>query len=56
MELACRGYLDEPQGALSPANWPPPYDAERAGAMRHVLHDVLRACVEFAGSRGRSGS
>lgn len=48
MELACRGYLDEPAGAPTPENWPPPYDAERAAPMRAVLVDVLNRCLEFA--------
>jgi formiminoglutamase len=53
MELAMRGYLDEPDGALTPDNWPPPFDATRAAALRQVLTSVLRACLEFA--RARTG-
>lgn len=48
MELACRGYLSEPE-AVSPDNWPPPYAAERAAALQSVLAAVLRACLDFAG-------
>lgn len=48
MELACRGYLDEPRGGPTPETWPPPYDAKRAAPMRTVLVDVLNRCLEFA--------
>lgn len=48
MELACRGYMDEPSGAPTPENWPPPYDADRAAPMRTILVDVLNRCLEFA--------
>lgn len=51
MELACRGYLDEPP--LPDADsWPPPYDADRAAPLRALLERVLRACADFASSRG----
>jgi N-formylglutamate deformylase len=48
MELACRGYMHEPIGPVSESNWPVPYDAARAAAMRAVLVDVLKACLRFA--------
>lgn len=47
MELACRTYLDEPP-APSPANWPPPYDAERAAPLRELLERVIGRCLSFA--------
>jgi formiminoglutamase len=50
MELACRSYLDEPQGELSPDNWPPPYDAARAAYVRDILGKVLSSCIQFAAS------
>lgn len=50
MELACRGYLREPLGPVSEANWPPPYDAEFAAPIRATLHKVLSACLDFARS------
>lgn len=50
MELACRGYVDEPDGPPTPANWPTPYDPDRAAVMRGALTDVLQACLEFAGA------
>jgi len=50
MELACRGYMDEPDAPPSAANWPPPYDPARAQALRTVLTDIIVACVAFANS------
>lgn len=50
MELACRGYLREPPGDVTPANWPVEYDATFAAPMRAVLKRILTACVEFATS------
>ena len=47
MELACRGYMDEPD-IPTPDNWPPPFDEGRAAAMIGVLEGVLRACLDFA--------
>lgn len=54
MELACRGYLDEPDGAVEPSNWPPDYDSVRSGLLRETLGKVLQACLDFAGSSGPS--
>jgi len=50
MELACRGYMDEPAGPPSPETWPTPYDPERAEFLRSALHHVLKACLDFARS------
>lgn len=47
MELAMRGYLDEP-AALTPETWPVRYDDARAAPMRETLALVLRACIAFA--------
>ncbi|HXL98354.1 MAG TPA: N-formylglutamate deformylase [Rhizomicrobium sp.] len=47
LELACRGYMDEPEEP-SPQNWPTPYDEKRAAKMRDVLQRVLAACIAFA--------
>jgi N-formylglutamate deformylase len=55
MELACRGYLREPEPLLTAANWPPAYDAAYAAPMRAVLGEVLRACLRFA-TEPRTGS
>ena len=48
MELACRGYMDEPAAGFAPSSWPTPYDPRRAAPMRTVLRDVLQACLAFA--------
>lgn len=48
MELACRGYMDEPPGPPTPEDWPTPYVAERAGPMCATLINVLNACLDFA--------
>jgi len=48
MELACRGYLDEPSGDPTPGIWPVAYSEPRAAPMRAVLTDVLKACLAFA--------
>ncbi len=49
MELACRGYLAEPDAAPDAGNWPAPFDAAAAQPMEKVLREVLWACLEFAG-------
>jgi formiminoglutamase len=48
MELACRGYMREPVGAVDVANWPCAYDESFAGPMRAALEGVLGTCLEFA--------
>ena len=50
MELACRGYIDDPSPRITPQSWPSPYRPQKAAPMRSVLGDVLKACVEFATS------
>jgi N-formylglutamate deformylase len=52
MELAMRGYLVEPTGALDAGNWPAPLDDMRAAPLRIALRDILDACVAFA--RGKT--
>lgn len=47
MELAMRGYLDEPT-AFTPETWPVRYDEARAAPMRETLTRVLRTCIAFA--------
>ncbi len=49
MELACRGYVDEPE-IFDEAHWPTPYDPARAAPMRDTLTQVLQACLTFAGA------
>jgi N-formylglutamate deformylase len=48
MELACRGYLREPLGAVDAACWPCAWDAVFAAPMRAVLQRILTACIGFA--------
>jgi formiminoglutamase len=48
MELACRSYLRESDGALGPENWPVPYDPSYAAPIRAVLSEVLQQCLQFA--------
>jgi len=48
MELAMRGYLQEPHGILSRANWPAPLDDVRAARLRVALRDILGGCITFA--------
>jgi len=52
MELACRGYMDEP-AEPGPANWPPQYDPTRAATMRAALTGVLKTCLDFATETSR---
>jgi formiminoglutamase len=49
MELACRGYIDEP-AVLTPETWPTPFHAPRAVPLQAALTDVLKACVAFGAS------
>ncbi len=51
MELACRGYLDEP-ALPDGGNWPAPYDPGRAAPLRALLERALRHCIDFANSQG----
>jgi formiminoglutamase len=48
MELACRGYLDEPEGEVHPGNWPPEWDQALAAPLETILRRVLAACLRFA--------
>jgi len=40
MELACRGYMEEP-AQVSEANWPAPFDRDRPDGLRDTLGHVL---------------
>ena len=48
MELACRGYMDEPIGPVSEANWPAAYDPGYSEPMRGILERILQCCGGFA--------
>lgn len=47
MELAMRGYLDEPD-AFTPDDWPIEYDPARAAPIQATLRRILRTCIAFA--------
>ncbi len=47
MELACRGYMEEPE-AVSAENWPTQYDEKTAAPLRQTLRQVLEGCIRFA--------
>jgi N-formylglutamate deformylase len=47
MELAMRGYLDEPAN-VSPETWPVPYDPARAASLQATLRAILQTCIAFA--------
>ncbi len=49
MELACRGYIDEP-AVLTSDNWPTPFRTPRAAPLQAALGEVLKACIAFANS------
>jgi N-formylglutamate deformylase len=51
MELAMRGYLQEPADELMPDNWPPTFDPKCAAELQSVLNKVLRACLQFASAQ-----
>jgi formiminoglutamase len=56
VELACRGYLREPAGVVTSANWPCTYDEDFAAPLGAVLTRVLNACLAFAKSVNPPGS
>lgn len=51
LELACRGYMDEPD-VPTERNWPAPYVESRAAPLRTILLAVLAACSDFARGAG----
>ncbi len=48
MELACRSYLREPGGPITPDNWPAAYDFTYAAPLRQVLERMLQQCLAWA--------
>jgi N-formylglutamate deformylase len=48
MELACRAYIREPEGAISETNWPPLFDSAVAEPIRQMLKKILAFCLDFA--------
>lgn len=47
MELAMRGYLDEP-ARFTPETWPASYDPGRAAPLQATLRAILQSCIAFA--------
>jgi formiminoglutamase len=50
MELACRGYLDEP-AETNAQTWPVAYSPARAAKLQERLRAILSACISFAEER-----
>jgi N-formylglutamate deformylase len=50
MELAMRGYLQEPQ-EITAETWPAPLDDVQAARLRVALRDILDVCIAFATGR-----
>jgi N-formylglutamate deformylase len=48
MELACRGYMREPLGAVVQGEWPTPYEDRVAAPMRAILTRAMEGCLRFA--------
>jgi len=48
LELAMRGYVDEPTTELGETDWPPAYDAARAAKLVMTLRSGLNACLSYA--------
>jgi N-formylglutamate deformylase len=48
MELACRGYMDDPAEPPTPQTWPAAFSDDRAAPMRAALTNILKACLAFA--------
>ncbi|HET7411533.1 MAG TPA: N-formylglutamate amidohydrolase, partial [Pararhizobium sp.] len=51
MELSCRGYLREPIGPVTEADWPTPYDPDFAADIRGRLNDILETALAWAVAR-----
>ena len=51
MELACRGYMNEPLGPVAEGEWPTAYDEAYAAPMRAALTLILQTCLTFARSK-----
>lgn len=48
MELACRGYMTEPELPLSELNWPAKWSPQKAAPLQRALRAVLDSCLAFA--------
>lgn len=49
MELACRGYMAEPE-RVSVENWPSEYDGKFARPLQDVLETILRTAIDWSGT------
>ncbi|MGB9151785.1 MAG: N-formylglutamate deformylase [Alphaproteobacteria bacterium] len=50
MELACRGYMEEPHEAFTLQNWPAPYNPSYAEPLRAILNSILSGLRDWANS------
>jgi formiminoglutamase len=48
MELACRGYLNEPIGPVDQTLWPAPYFPDYAAPIQRTLRTILETCLRYA--------
>ena len=48
MEIACRGYMREPIGPVTSADWPTPYDPAYPARTRDTLRTLLQAALAWA--------
>ncbi len=48
MELACRGYMREPEAGFTTGSWPSTYDEAHASDLREWLQRIVAACINFA--------
>lgn len=48
MEIACRGYMREPEGKSTPENWPTPYEPAYAAPIQRHLRGILIAARDWA--------
>ena len=48
MELACRGYMRETPGPVTPDDWPTPWDPAFAAPLRGMLETILKTALDWA--------
>ncbi len=54
IELACRAYLAEMPGPVTPDSWPPPYDPAYANPLRDLLRRILAELRDWAAASEES--
>ena len=52
MELACRGYMEEPP-EVSQASWPPHFSTRGSESLKIVISEVMDACLAWTSAAGR---